>query len=393
MTSSYNWSILHQHLQSLALPRLRSFHFSVRDQPLPNIEFDRMMRVSSTSKAGRASFWNYDFSPSIVRCLKTLPSGITVLDVVTDVHNACYPMEFRRNTRNTQCDLLPQYLSDSPSSICLRILRAPFLLEHLDLHHRATLDDDPFYIHQRKRLQRGATFISPISDNTPRIWNCRNLRILKLELHAHHEVALVTAVHSRIIFGFLFRVVSKLQDRQLDMPLCCTSAHFLAYRPQVSMELKGGLCLIARLQYLEKFCIRNNQQSDNDERIDLSWMATSGHDVAASRQERRRIVEKWSEVIALEEEQEIARIEKDLWKSDDAVVWENVDDVLQHDFKYLGLLLDVKHMAESMDADGYTCLEHLQEVSLNNGVERRPIEELNKLFPPGCPLVDTALTG
>ena len=179
-----------------------------------------------------------------MRCLETLSSVITVLVVATDVHTACYSTEFRRNTHNTQCDLLSEYLSDSSSSIHLRILRGPFLPEHLDLHHRATLDDDPFYIHQRRRLQRGATFISPTSHNIPRIWNGRNIRTLKLELHAHHEVGMMTAAHSRIIFGFFSRVVPNLQDLQLDMPLCCTSAQFLAYRPQASLKLEGGLCLI-----------------------------------------------------------------------------------------------------------------------------------------------------
>lgn len=129
------------------------------------------------------------------------------------------------------------------------------------------------------------------------------------------------------------------------------------------------------------------------ERIDLSWMVASGHDAVAFRQERRRIVKKWSELIALEEEQEITRIESDLWKKDDAILWENVDDVLQHDLKHLGFLLDVKHMIETMDTNGYTCLEHLRQVSLNNGAEQRPIEELNRVFPPGYPLVKIFFTG
>ncbi|KAG0201560.1 hypothetical protein BGX33_010249 [Mortierella sp. NVP41] len=289
ITVTYNWPDFRQHLQSLSLPCLRSFHFSVQNIPLSDVEFEQMMQVC---RSPTPTFWNYDFTPSIVRCLESLPNFITTIDILTDVHTQCAPMRFRQDIRNTQCELLSRYLSESANSFHLRILRAPFFLEHLDLHHRSTLDygEDSLY-YERTMHRRQQVFLAPTSENVPRVWKCRNLHSLRLEVHAHRESELRSAAHSRILLGFISRVVPNLQDLQIDKPLVCASANLLAYSPQLVLHLDGDLCLLARLRYLERLCIRN-QTNPRYERCDLNWMIASGHETA-SRQERQNRMSKW----------------------------------------------------------------------------------------------------
>ncbi|KAG0211778.1 hypothetical protein BGX31_001609, partial [Mortierella sp. GBA43] len=148
---------------------------------------------------------------------------------------------------STLSKALHQFLCTTPTLLHLIAPTVTYYTEYLDLN----------------RILVGSKDTHPDTPRTDgRIWACRSIKTLHLEIRARYESD--TLQHSRVIFGYLSKVCPQLEDLQLR-------------RPYLSFWLAGGLCLLSRLHNMERIKLCCRAYTEFHESDVFEWMRKEGH--------------------------------------------------------------------------------------------------------------------
>ncbi|KAF9139186.1 hypothetical protein BGX30_008261 [Mortierella sp. GBA39] len=370
VTSKYHWNSLFQHIRALPL-RLRSVHFSVRDEIMTQADL-RSMLFDVCPRSTEWTLWASDLKPMIVQSLNELPNQITSLDLYWHDRSGCL-----------SGDALHHFLCNSPHLLHLRTFNVGFDFKRMDVHNRAGLRYSD--ISEDRTTTATTTTLATLPSGTagsrnhaaevrPQVWKCRNLRTLYIELHGHSDEMIKDPVHSRIVFGYIAAVCPQLRDLHIKVPWTCRSNNEVYY-PAICLRLEGGLCHLAKLQHLSR--LRFQDWTFGTSRYDLNWMVSSGQNLRY-RRKRQEVMAQWEPWLKEEAEQEgnTIQVQSGLYRDDCELQSELLD---------LGLLRAVKARMEEIDRDGdgggFQCWPEMQGVSLSGKFEQRPQDELSCLFP------------
>ncbi|KAF9155228.1 hypothetical protein BG015_010624 [Linnemannia schmuckeri] len=358
----YNWPKLSKRLRDLQLP-LKVFHFSVSDRPMTHDEFKEMLLICRGSTE-----W-------------TIPSADVTLAMIVNIkmfQNVLTSLELFVTDRPTIVlqRALHHYLCDSPHLLHLRAPRAAFLVEHLDIYYRGkfayTKQED------RRNLSQPAVW----GHIRPGVWACRKLLTLHMEFHSHEQPLLSSAVTTRILFGYIARVLPRLRELFVD-----TAEHYLrgdmSFQVKLNLQLEGGLCLLAKLKGLERLRIGSYERQLQCSLSDLNWMVPSGQ--SKKYKEKRQTTldrldgwlneEQWLELTAA---RAVFDDEEDLSTS-----WVRVEPALKLELHHLGMFLDVKRMVSEMASiKNFQCWSKMHRLSLFYlyDIGRSPEMELERMF-------------
>ncbi|KAG0072212.1 hypothetical protein BGZ89_007621 [Linnemannia elongata] len=87
---SYNWADLYQCLRRLPHQQFTSFHFSVQDQTMPDLDLKAMMS-DICPQSTKWSFRAKDLTPTLTRYLNELPNVVTSLELYWPERAHCRP--------------------------------------------------------------------------------------------------------------------------------------------------------------------------------------------------------------------------------------------------------------------------------------------------------------
>ncbi|KAK3811600.1 MAG: hypothetical protein JOS17DRAFT_490622 [Linnemannia elongata] len=385
--STFDPPSFYQHLQSLDHISLDSFHFSFEGKFDDNTPELREMARKICPNRHKWLFWTGDLTPAMTRCLLEHRNVVTTLELVYNQPVICGPS-----------GLLHQYLCNSPQLLHLRASNTAYLFDHLDLHQRTLLYEGHYSIDP---LTAGQSYGSA----RPGVWACRGLKTLHLAFDSQTDRLLFAPVCLRIVFGYLTRVVPRLQDLQIVI-LSCFSYGRGNVGPPLRLTLQSGFCLLSRLKNLEKLRIGCDGGSVDCQRSDIEWMIPSGQSPRKI-DERRKVVSGWTQQLAEEESMEIKRSQRFSFANKAAAqarstgpslsssssssstskqvvdIWNNVDPELKQDLQNLGRLLDVKTMLDEMADKDFRCWPYIQKVAFHRPIEMglSPERELKEMFP------------
>ncbi|KAG0086772.1 hypothetical protein BGZ93_010466 [Podila epicladia] len=188
--------------------RLTTFHFSWLGRNMapttPAVMFGHFSQM-----VDHWGFCRDDKSPTLFKTLTATVVRLTSLDVV---HG--------NSTERHWFPALHDFLCTNPH---LKHLRAASLIYYAE------------YMDVNKLVTQSSTATDPEYDG--RTWACRGLRTLQLEIRFAADGN--TAPQCRIIYGYLSRLCPFLEELVLR-------------RPYANFEIQRGLCLLSRLQYLER---------------------------------------------------------------------------------------------------------------------------------------------
>ncbi|OAQ25570.1 hypothetical protein K457DRAFT_128979 [Linnemannia elongata AG-77] len=345
--NSYSWSSLFLQLTALSLP-LRSIHFSVYGQTATEDEEQEKVLIVCP-RSSEWAFRSFDLTPSITSCLSQLRNTLTTLELVASEGQAV----------NNYDLALHRYLCASPHLLHLKAAKSISLVERMDIHNRWT---------PSIRVNNG----SIVQDLRPGVWACRNLQTLHIRVHNLGSVALQTLpIRSRIVFGYISTVLPQLRHLELFE---------LENDPGLSINLFGGLCLLARLRYLESFRLGTGKTPQKVRAGDVRWMIPSGQS-RVGRMERMEVVATWTILLTSERDAERSRQET-------LPSYASIDD--SHPYTepqvvegliMLGLLADVKVLVDQMNSrEGYRSWPRLKYLSVYQKHPSRTITCLEKGF-------------
>ncbi|KAF9929598.1 hypothetical protein FBU30_001439 [Linnemannia zychae] len=374
----YDWSHLFQHLKSLPIT-LRSFQFSVLSQAHPTrIETidQHQVHQKTIDICPHASEWSLlptEVTPGLLQELVQLPNIITTLEIVTK-SAWCQSINAKDSqSSRVGINLIHQYLCESPHLVRLKIIRAAILFEDLDLYNRARYEDldlggDRMWGDQEMmRTKLGER----------KVWACRNLETLQVQIHAH-STQLIWPVHSRIIFGYIAAVCPKLQELSIFVPNYCSHQwSSKVYQPRLYFQLDGGLCFLSKLNRLRKLKViygEEETRSAGCQEYELNWISPSGHR-NKDRVRRADTIANWASQLEAEE-----TLERRFSYQSKPSITKRQDIVDQ--LGNLGLLSEVKRVVEEMDKSDGHCLPMLESVSFHDAIiERKPDTALRLMFP------------
>lgn len=358
----YNWPKVSRRLKDLQLP-LTAFHFSVSDRPMTDDEIQEMLLVCRGSTEWTIP--SADVTLAMVVNIKSFQNVLTSLELVgSDRPNIVLQRA------------LQYYLCDSPHLLHLKAPRAAFLVEYLDVYYRGKFADS-------KQELRG-DFSHPVAWGhiRPGVWACRKLLTLHMEFHSHEQPLLSSAVTSRILFGYIARVLPRLRELFIDT----AERHFrgdMAFPVQLNMHLEGGLCLLAKLKNLERLRIGSYERQLQCSLSDLNWMVPSGQSKRYN--EKRQItLERLNGWLNEERRLEMATARAVFEEGEDlSTSWVKVEPALKLELHHLGMFLDVKRtVSEMASARASQCWPRMHRLSLFYlyDIGRSPEMELERIF-------------
>ncbi|KAF9280843.1 hypothetical protein BGZ68_006993 [Mortierella alpina] len=171
---------------------------------------------------------------------------LTTLEIIL----SCAPKQL-----DVVSNALHQFLCDSPSLQHLVAPMIPYYSEYLDLE--GDVDSEGYY-----RPRRNGPEFFRIKKQ---MWACRGLRTLHIRFESALGLDSPTPENARIMFGYLARVCPDLRDLSIR-------------RPELCLELEGGMCLLTRLRNLESLRIWTRTKTRFKKR-DVGWMAESRSDI------------------------------------------------------------------------------------------------------------------
>jgi hypothetical protein len=148
------------------------------------------------------------------------------------------------------------------------------------------------------------------------------------------------------------------------------------------MDLDGGLCLLARLRFLEHLHIGSGKNLQVLKPRDLKWVTKSGHS-RVSKLERKDMMCGWPRLLLKESQREQDRL--DLIAKGEAPSFGpplGVEPELVRDLTNLGLLVDVKQLQDQMNSgEGYETFSRLRSLSIYRDGEKclSPEEEYRRV--------------
>jgi hypothetical protein len=358
----YNWHKFSKRLKDLQLP-LKTFHYSVSDRPMKDDEIQEMLLVCRGSTE-----W-------------TIPSADVTLAMIVNIkasQNVLTSLELFGSDRSNIVlqRALHHYLCDSPHLLHLKAPRAAFLVEHLDLHHRGK------FAYSKQEVRGNISQSVAWGHIRPGVWACRKLLTLHMEFHSLEQPLLSSAVTTRILFGYIARVLPRLRDLFIDT----AEHHFrgdMAFPVQLNMQLEGGLCLLAKLKDLERLWIGSYERQLQCSLSDLNWMTPSGQS-KKYREKRQATLERLDGWLDEERRLELAAAKAVFEEGEDlSTSWAKVEPTLKLELHHLGMFLDVKRtVSEMISARNSQCWPIMRRLSLFclYDIGRRPEMELERMF-------------
>jgi hypothetical protein len=381
----YDWRRLIDRVRALGI-KLDTFHISIPTQFLRNTTKQQdMTRVCQ--RTNEWTLWAPDVNITLLQELASLPNFITSVELCGDSQDFMGAHPCAREISTTIPRLLHRYLCESPHLQHLKVLRSPFLLEAMDYHMRGGYlepeEDDARSPMSTRQLEE---YGDEWTDGLPGIWACRGLLSLKLELHSHRRYMLKSGLHSRILFGYISRVCPVLEDLEITLPYECSHGFlFDAYRPELSLRLDGGLCLLSRLRNLRRLQVYNRTagQATRLDEVHLNWIVPAGHH-PRHREKREQTIKSWKDAIDAEARREKMRLEtRGPLRDRMGCVEGAVELELVQQLDNLGLLTDVTAMVEEMNVAGFVCLPNLGRLSFSNQLARKPQDVLRRFTRQG----------
>ncbi|KAG0258322.1 hypothetical protein BGZ95_005007, partial [Linnemannia exigua] len=377
----YVWSPLFTYLQTLPI-KLESTHFSYNNRASHETEMET--KTTLQSKTSEWSLWGLDVQTTLLQSLELSTNLVTKLEL----HWSHRPQSYGSACHGPDLSLAPNiihnFLCNSPHLVHVKIVKSVFMIRNMDLFGRRTFGD----LTAEKETVTG--YLDPESGNSsasghPGIWQCRNLKTLQFEINAHLDVVpLSFAVQSRILFGYISRVCPKLEDLHISWPSVCVynNRNGVSYTPRLSLQLEGGICLLARLKSLRRLKIEEYYlcQGPNCEIYELNWMVAAGRDYW-SRRRRQDILSQWRAKEAEEHRLDKERMRRGGLPSLEPVSQSKEDVAIAKDLQNLGLLMDVRNAVKEIDSGDSNVFACLERMSFEYPFDNRPRNELNRLFP------------
>ncbi|KAK3819406.1 MAG: hypothetical protein JOS17DRAFT_756357 [Linnemannia elongata] len=388
--SRYDWNRLYQCLMTLNLP-LRSVQFTVHyGGQMTNAQIrQRMIELCPRNTTYTEWFFSpMDITATLLQELTLIHNNVTVLELCVP---RVSPRTFAACTlgRFTEgMQLLHQYLCESPNLVRLKCLNGAILLESLDLYNRARYTDLALGPDHEWSQRPESTTVS--KSQKKQVWACRNLRSLEVEVHSHGYERLIWPVQSRILFGYIAAVCPKLEELDLKLPSYCQQRGATAptRRTELHVRLEGGLCLLAKMEYLRTLKLERGiggaqDEESNIQKFDISWITLEGLNLKKHRVQRRQAIAQWTQNLEterqLEEKYELStepQQQQGQGQGDDGE-----DEKLQESLQTLGLLSEVKKVIESMNSPGFRCFPSLERISFGGAFAQRPADEIKRVFP------------
>lgn len=356
---AYDWTRLLEHLKALGIT-LTSVHFS---------EFEHQSHLEILPRLGEIChdithwcLWCLDVTPSFLQELTVRTSFVTTLELFWRPRSRSGIYLYGERDINNAPRLIHKFLCTSSLLVHLRTLKTVIRAKYFDLFNRRN---------------RGVGFDPREQPPTPPvIWKCRNLETLYIDVHGPGE--------SRILFGYISRVLPRLVDLLIYMPeMFMNNQDFSLRRPAICVNLKGGFCLLSRLRHLQTLRV-----IDQDfyfpvffacSKADLTWILPSGR---KEKYKRARQIEMatWREMGGQEDVLEATQPSSSLLRP---TALSEVDAAIWSQLRHLGLLLDVEEMVKEIDSGDYEPFPSLQRIALTDyrpPALRRVKEELDRIF-------------
>lgn len=380
----YDWKRLVDRVRTLGI-KLDSFHMSLPGQYITNTAKQQDMVRVCQGGPNEWTLWAPDVNEALLQELVSLPNFVTSVELCGDSQAFVGAHPCARDSSTTIPRLLHRYLCESPHLRHLEVLRSPFLLEAMDYHSRGghlEPKEDNVQLPMSTR-HFGWEYDDEWPDDLPGIWACRGLLSLKLEMHSHRRYMLKSGLHSRILFGYISRVCPMLEDLEITLPYECSHGYrFDAYRPELSLRLEGGLCLLSRLKHLRRLQIYNKTagRTINYGEVDLNWLVPEGHQ-PRHKEKREQALRSWGDAIGEEARRERLRLESgQVLRYRMESVQGAVDSELIQQLENLGLLTDVTTMLEEMNVPGFECLPNLERLSFSKHLARKPLDAIRQVI-------------
>ncbi|KAK3844461.1 MAG: hypothetical protein J3R72DRAFT_438103 [Linnemannia gamsii] len=294
-------------------------------------------------------------------------------NIITSLEICC-----RVDFGSTSGDLLHDYLCSSPNLLHLKALYTPYSLDRMDLH----------------RLLPYHGLMRSVNRRSPGIWQCRRLRTLHIKIVTPKNQFGVQEAYARIAFGYIARVCPELREIKMF------NGDSSAENPSLDMAILGGLCLLGRLQHLERFSSGIRKKQRDLSARNLEWIVKSGQTEDKMKKRQKYLQPIWKEfglldgagsalpfddaaMVASQDPMSFLSLEPEI-----RFDWTNVDPVLREELRYLGLLVEVKTFFDALDKSsteegeqGYNCFPVLRYLSLCSPgeIELSPEREIKRL--------------
>ncbi|KAF9909556.1 hypothetical protein EC991_008381 [Linnemannia zychae] len=374
--NNWNWQSFFQYLRSQPFT-LHKFHYSARGE-IPSEDDLHDMLYALCPNGSERTLWSYNLTPGITRSLTEQPTVLTSLDILWNHLTHCHADGWKEGDHFYSSTPLHNLLCNSPDLRHLKTLKMPYLIEHMDVHHRV-------------KTAYESMFPEPIVGREvpifhPGVWVCRNLKVLHIQVHSHggydlrdiHSRDLLLGYLSRTLFSYISKVTPLLRDLHIEEPYSCsTFPGGFSFRTHLSERLFGGLPLLSSLQYLER--LRVEFEDISCDISQLNWIYSSGR-ILQSKNKRQAIMSKWESQLVQEEQMDAFTLQEmppSLLSGD----WSR-DTKLLKDLQSTGLLQEVKSRMEAIDSDNCQCFPSLQKLSFVRELERSPERSMGSLFPP-----------
>ncbi|KAG0265884.1 hypothetical protein BGZ95_003189 [Linnemannia exigua] len=362
---------LFQHLGSLPQP-LRTFHFSIQNTLPSDEELERMVMICP--EAQHRTLWSYNLTPAVIRILRDEQTVLTTLDILwPEISNCCgngWLLDREGDYLFYSSQTLHRILCVMPSLRHLRTLKAPYIIENMDIHHRTTMTQHGPSLRDDAYREHWILFQAGI-------WMCRNLETLHLQVHGHGRYPSEASTRTRVLYGYISTVCPQLVELSLDSMVMCTNDVNTHTETYFTADLSSGLCLLSRLKFLKHLSVTIGGHGKYDPAT-LNWLCVSGR-TAEYRKQRRVIVDGWEAELQIEKQLEAERFIA-LDGASQLLVGSGsesgVDEALMERLQDLGLLRDVKNSVLEMDLDGYDCLPYLRRLSCGETLAQSPQEEV-----------------
>ena len=222
-------------------PTFKKLHYSAHDKALTDREITSILEHYPDSE--EYSFADRDSGPTLLAGLRTITRRVTTLNLLT--------------TQAHQPRSLPTLRDILCTFAHLIHLRAP----NMDYYHE---DMDVNDVRGQRMARwnlsghrnRGKTG----GPNGQYVWACRGLQTLHMTV-GRRLGDTNSSENALIMFGFLSRQCPQLQELHLR-------------RIMLDLSFKGGLCLLTRLQELERIKITTGSDYELDEQA-LFWLRTT----------------------------------------------------------------------------------------------------------------------
>ncbi|KAF9106679.1 hypothetical protein BGX29_008828 [Mortierella sp. GBA35] len=362
---TWDWPSLFQHLRSLPFA-LQKFHYSVHGEIPSESDLDDML-YALCPNASERTLWGYNLTPGIVRSLTEQPSVLTSLDVLWHYLTNCHSDGWKEGDYFYSSTFLHRLLCESPGLRHLKTLKAPYLIEHMDVHRRIKAVYDTMFPEIVEGIE------APVFH--PGVWICRNLQVLHLQVHSHggyrlhnpQDRQVLSGYISRTLFSYISKVTPQLRDLHIEEPYSCSALPGFSFHSYLSESLDGGLVLLSSLQYLERLRVEFDGISCG--LSELNWIYSSGR-TAQYRSQRWSVMFKWEDQLERELQVEAIRLQA-APASTLSGSWSHELELLR-DLQSTGFLQEVKTKVEMIHKGDSVCFPSLRKLSLSRELERSP---------------------